>query len=140
MVRYGLSIFFRAVSDDLNYQFNTSLVQEKIVFSMAFSTMILQACAWPLSQTIVSNFAIPQMFEKALSQFEAFYSNRFSGRKLTWLHHLSNGDVKLQYTKKVYTVVMGTYSISIILLFETNDELSYEQIQVGPLSCSCHQV
>jgi hypothetical protein len=26
-----------------------------------------------------------------LFQFEEFYNKRFIGRKLTWLHHLSNG-------------------------------------------------
>jgi hypothetical protein len=31
------------------------------------------------------------MFYYFLLQFENFYHNHFSGRKLTWLHHLCQG-------------------------------------------------
>ena len=39
------------------------------------------------------------------------FSKQFSGRKLTWLHHLSNGDVKLGYTSKTYIINMTTTQV-----------------------------
>lgn len=69
--------------------------------------------------------------ERSVTEFEKFYADKFNGRKLTWLHHMSNGEVKFLFTKKVYTVVMSTYHIAIIILFENNDELTYEEIQVS---------
>lgn len=117
------------VSEDLNHQFYAKLETENVKLPVTFSIYVLQACAWPLNQTVVPNFSIPQPFERALCEFEGFYSKKFSGRKLTWLHHLSNGEVKFLFTKKMYTVIMATYHISIILLYDYRDEYSYQEIQ-----------
>ena len=46
-------------------------------------------------------------------QYEAFYGKQFSGRKLTWLHHLSSGDIKLGYLAKPYIVNMTTFQVSL---------------------------
>ena len=62
---------------------------------------VLQQGAWPLSQNGLSPLNVPVELEKTVSLYEAFYAKQFSGRKLTWLHHLSNGDVKLGYLNKV---------------------------------------
>ena len=43
--------------------------------------------------------------------YEEFYAKQFNGRKLTWLHHLSNGDVKLGYLPKAYIVNMTTFQV-----------------------------
>lgn len=61
--------------------------------------------------------------------FEAFYSVNFSGRKLTWLHHLSAGDVKIGYTTKAYIINMTTTQMSVLLLFDKSDSLSYSDLQ-----------
>lgn len=53
----------------------------------------------------------------------------FSGRKLTWLHHMCHGELKLSHLKKSYIVTMQTYQMAIILLFETCDTLSCREIQ-----------
>lgn len=78
---------------------------------------MLQAGAWPLTHVPSSTFAIPQELEKSVQmvstfciffallkgahgklicspfslQFELFYNQHFSGRKLTWLHYLCTG-------------------------------------------------
>ena len=57
-----------------------------------------------------------------------FYSKQFSGRKLTWLHHLSNGDVKLDYCSRPYIVNMTTTQMSVLLLFDKSDSLSYADL------------
>ena len=118
------------MSDDLNRSFEEKLAEKEVTLPLAFSIYVLQACAWPLNNNVVSNFIIPSPYERALTEFEAFYGNKFNGRKLTWLHHLSTGEVRFNYTKKNYTVVMGTYHISLILLFEDCDVLTFEEIQV----------
>lgn len=83
-----------------------------------FSVMWMQAGAWPLTHVPSSTFAIPQELEKSVQmvsmaassstsqrrasqtehllssvslQFELFYNQHFSGRKLTWLHYLCTG-------------------------------------------------
>ena len=86
---------------------------------------ILQQGAWPLNQTGLSPLNIPVELEKTVHMYENFYSKQFSGRKLTWLHHLSNGDVKLGYLNKPYIINMTTFQMSILLLFEKSDSLSF---------------
>lgn len=51
------------------------------------------------------------------------------GRKLTWLHHLSNGDVKFGYLNKNYIINMTTFQMALLLLFEKTDSLSYAELQ-----------
>lgn len=72
---------------------------------------VLQQGAWPLSQTGISPLNIPVELERTVQMYETFYSKQFSGRKLTWLHHLSNGDIKLGYLSKPYIVNMSTFQV-----------------------------
>ncbi|KFM57787.1 Cullin-2, partial [Stegodyphus mimosarum] len=117
------------VSGDLNTRFSEYLRDEKVDLGVNFSISVLQAGAWPLGQTAISPFAIPQELEKSVQKFETFYNTRFSGRKLTWLHHLCNAELKLCYLKRPYIVTMSTYQMAILLLYETSDVLSYSDIQ-----------
>lgn len=41
----------------------------------------------------------------------------------------SNGDVKLGYTNKPYIVNMTTTQMSVLLLFDKSDSLSYTELQ-----------
>lgn len=53
----------------------------------------------------------------------------FSGRKLTWLHHLCHGELKVTYLKKPYIITMQTYQMAMLLLFETVDAMSCKDMQ-----------
>ncbi|GFY78728.1 cullin-2 [Trichonephila inaurata madagascariensis] len=117
-----------SVSSDLNSRFMQYLRDQNTELGINFSISVLQAGAWPLGQTAISPFAIPQELEKSVQNFEDFYSSRFNGRKLTWLHHLCNAELKLCYLKKSYIVTMSTYQMAILLLYETADEVAYPEI------------
>lgn len=62
-------------------------------------------------------------------QFETFYHNRFNGRKLTWLHHLCQAELRLGYLKRSYVVTVQTFQMAILLLFETADQLTCKEIK-----------
>lgn len=61
-------------------------------------------------------------------QFETFYYNRFNGRKLTWLHHLCQAELRIGYLKRPYVVTVQTFQMAILLLFEATDSLTYKEI------------
>ena len=42
---------------------------------------------------------------------------------------LSNGDIKLGYTSKPYIINMTTIQMSVLLLFDKSDSLSYIELQ-----------
>ena len=55
--------------------------------------MVLTAGSWPL-QTQALNFNVPQELEKCINNFHMYYNTQHHGRKLSWLHHLSKGDIR----------------------------------------------
>lgn len=118
-----------SVSADLNNKFSSYLKKENNDLGISFGIYVLQAGAWPLGQSNLTSFAIPQELERSVQMFEKFYSSRFSGRKLTWMHHLCSAELKLCYLKKPYVVTMGTFQMAILLLFESTDSVSYHELQ-----------
>lgn len=118
-----------SLSADLNNKFNDYLKQHSLELGINLTIKILQHCAWPLGKPVVSVPFAVQEFEKSIRLFEQFYSESFSGRKLTWLHYLCHGELKISYLKKSYIVTMQTYQMAILLLFETVDSMTYKEIQ-----------
>ncbi|XP_014214129.1 cullin-2 [Copidosoma floridanum] len=120
-----------SVSADLNTKFTTSLREregEHHQFGIGFSVYVLQAGAWPLGlPPSPGPFHVPQQLEKSVQAFESFYHAQFSGRKLTWLHHLCQGELKLNYLKKPYLVTVQTYQMALLLLFEHCDAISCKE-------------
>jgi len=124
------------LSDDLNDNFHTWAKGEAESTGIElgnslkiFNIFVLQAGAWPLVQAAISPFSVPLPFERPVSYFEKFYANKFTGRKLTWLHHLSTVEMKISFTSRSYTVSMGTYHMAILYLFESVDSLTYREMQ-----------
>ncbi|KOX79600.1 Cullin-2 [Melipona quadrifasciata] len=115
-----------SVSADLNAKFTTSLREgdRENQLGIGFVVYVLQAGAWPLGLPPSSGpFDIPQQLEKSIQAFETFYHAQFNGRKLTWLHHLCQGELKFNYLKKPYLVTVQTYQMALLLLFEHCDSV-----------------
>ena len=54
------------VSEDLNEKFNTSCREENNQLGLDFSILILQAGAWPITQSNLPSFSLPQELEKSV--------------------------------------------------------------------------
>ncbi|XP_033376400.1 cullin-2 isoform X1 [Parus major] len=120
-----------SVSADLNNKFNNFIKNQDTVIDLgiSFQIYVLQAGAWPLTQAPSSTFAIPQELEKSVQMFELFYSQHFSGRKLTWLHYLCTGEVKMNYLCKPYVAMVTTYQMAVLLAFNNSETVSYKELQ-----------
>lgn len=116
------------LSDTLRKQFMASLVEKKLNLALDFSIYVLQAGSWPLGQTSIPTCILPNIFVRPVKEFEEFYEKKFNGRRLTWLYHHCSADVRLCYTPKKYLVTMQTFHLAILLLFETQNVLSYQEI------------
>jgi len=117
-----------SLAEDLNTKFSDFLKSSNVDVGINYFVRVLQQGAWPLSQNNLSPLAIPVELEKTVQMYEAFYGKQFSGRKLTWLHHLSSGDIKLGYLAKTYIVNMTTFQMALLLLFEKSDNLNYKEL------------
>ena len=54
------------VSEDLNEKFNASCREDNNQLGIDFSILILQAGAWPITQSNLPTFSLPQELEKSV--------------------------------------------------------------------------
>jgi cullin 1 len=98
--------------------------------SIGTSFQILGAGFWPL-QAPSTTFAPPALLVKQYERFTHFYSEKHGGRKLTWLWNLCKGEIRANYIKNAkvpYTFQVSTYQMAILLLFNDNDTVAYDDI------------
>ena len=65
----------------------------------SFSFKILSAAAWPHPGDKI-DVSLPAQIEDVLPEIEEFYKKKHSGRKLTWHHTVSNGQVILFFISR----------------------------------------
>jgi len=92
---------------------------------------VLTAGSWPFNQANLPSLTIPQELVKSVQNFEAFYSSNFSGRKLTWMHHLCTVEVKVNYLKKPYIITMGTLQMALLMPFNQCDIISFADLMAA---------
>jgi cullin 1 len=120
------------ISKDLNDNYKTWL-ESKLDSGAGvdFSCQVLGTSFWPLNPPGTS-FNIPDVIIQTYQRFVEFYNEKHNGRKLTWLWHLCKGDIKANYcknTKVPYTFQVSTYQMAILLLFNDQTTISYEDIE-----------
>jgi hypothetical protein len=82
---------------------------------------------WPLSQNNQNTPSLPNSMHQTLQHFTQFYNAQHSGRRLSWLHHLSRCDLRINGLDKRYEVTVSLHQALILLRFE--DEGSLHSIQ-----------
>ncbi|CAF1220958.1 unnamed protein product [Rotaria sordida] len=127
------------VSDDLNIEFLEYLKSELSstahnqtmtgLIGLDFNIYVLQANSWPVSQPTTNTFILPNLLEKPLQMFEAFYGKKYSGRKLCWMYNLSNAEIRMTHLDRSYFVTMGTYQMAILLQFNEHQQLTINEIE-----------
>ncbi|XP_063236841.1 cullin-2-like [Bacillus rossius redtenbacheri] len=117
------------LSRDINREFSEHSGKENVKLGMGFFVHVLQAASWPMSQVSLTAVSLPSRLETALQSFGRFYHNRFSSRKLTFLHQHGQAEVKLNYLGKQYVVTMQMFQLAILLQFEKQDTWSCPELQ-----------
>ncbi|KAL0966117.1 hypothetical protein UPYG_G00291130 [Umbra pygmaea] len=113
------------VSKDLNEQFKKHLTNSEPL-DLDFSIQVLSSGSWPFQQSCT--FALPSELERSYQRFTAFYASRHSGRKLTWLYHLSKGELVTNCFKNRYTLQASTFQMAILLQYNTEDGYTVQQL------------
>ena len=119
-------------SKDLNSAYkdfeNSVLEGEDLKNAVDSNYHILGTSFWPLSAPS-THFLPPEDINKTVTRFRNYYTDKHSGRKLTWLWQLSKGEVKANYLKSAkipYTFMVSTFQMGILLLFNEQDVVTYE--------------
>lgn len=115
-------------SGDLASEFHSTAPGKAL--QLHFQPLVLQTGAWPLGNAQPVEISLPAELCACVNAFEHYYTQqRHSGRRLTWLYHLSNGDVKARIGKRTFELQATTYQITVLLLFNTCDELTRLEIE-----------
>lgn len=122
------------ISKDLNASYeehrNTNLDESDRKGIIDAYYKVLGTGMWPL-QPPTTPFVPPQELVRTYERFQNFYVSKHGGRKLTWLWHLSKGEIRANYVKlnKVpYTFQASTYQMAIMLLFNDSETVSYDEM------------
>ncbi|KAI2637308.1 cullin-4A [Xylaria nigripes] len=91
---------------------------------------ILSAAAWPTYPD--TQLLLPDEVASQIEQFDAYYVNKHTGRRLTWKHVLANCVVRASFSKGPKELLVSSYQAVVLNLFNSTDEpLSYPQIAEG---------
>lgn len=138
------------VSRDLtaNYKSFVEQLGEKDAARVELSIEVLTSMTWPLESMGSAGddeesrsklkCIFPSSIEHIKSSFEKFYSEKHSGRTLTWLPNMGSADIKAVFPKvpnkgeRRHELNVSTYAMCILMLFNDLPEsasLTFEEIQ-----------
>ncbi|TPX31644.1 hypothetical protein SmJEL517_g05059 [Synchytrium microbalum] len=123
------------VSKDLNDEFK-GFLERQMDGKDAFDAhiQVLGSAAWPLNPPSTP-FNLPTDLTKTFELFQKFYSNKHSGRKLTWLFQMSKGELKTNYVKGekgakgTYTFMVSNYQMGILLQYNAGDKYTFSELE-----------
>lgn len=98
-----------------------------------FSVLVLTTGSWPLAGSSTS-FSIPKELASSEASFTRYYQKEFNGRKVTWLHHISKGEIKARFPSNMktgYILQCSTYQMGVMLQFNERNSISAEDLQVA---------
>ncbi|KAI5452672.1 ubiquitin ligase (cullin) of SCF [Naganishia albida] len=98
-----------------------------IASDIDFSIIVGSTVNWPITAQ-QTEFAIPKQLSSIYERFKGFYTTNHSGRKLSWMWHLSNNEIKMTFTKPNYILMASSYQTAILLQFNDTHSLSYAEL------------
>lgn len=113
------------VSKDINERFKGSLTDGEPL-DLDFSIQVLSSGSWPFQQSIT--FSLPVALEKSYQRFTSFYGRQHTGRKLSWLYHLSKGELVTSCFKNRYTLQASTFQMAVLLQYNTSLSYTVQQL------------
>ena len=113
-------------SRELSAKYKSSLVGKSSA-TTGFDILVLTSGSWPVqASTGLGNLLLPTELQKFSDSFTAFYHANSQGRKLTWLHNLSYGDLQTNYIRssdgKRAKYVFQASGIQMIILLAFNQQ------------------
>ncbi len=67
--------------------------------------------------------------QSQLSSFDKFYRTKHTARKLAWYHSMGTIDIEGRFNPEKKLLTLSLYQGVILLLFNEEDELSYDTIK-----------
>eukprot|EP01130_Rhizamoeba_saxonica_P018986 TRINITY_DN9707_c0_g1_i1.p1 TRINITY_DN9707_c0_g1~~TRINITY_DN9707_c0_g1_i1.p1 ORF type:complete len:747 (-),score=159.93 TRINITY_DN9707_c0_g1_i1:273-2471(-) len=87
---------------------------------------VLTTGYWPTQPAASCN--LPNVIQMCCTLFEDFYLRKHTGRVLRWQTTMGTAELRAQFNKR-HELNVSTYQMCILLLFNEQDKLSFQQIQ-----------
>ncbi|EPZ30829.1 Cullin-domain-containing protein [Rozella allomycis CSF55] len=118
------------ISSDIMASFKENrMYSEKIKASSDINVSVLSFGTWPTYPS--SECKLPKNMIESQEIFKDFYLNKYNGRKLKWENSMSTCIIKADFPLGPKELIVSLFQSLVILLFNENETLSLEQIQVA---------
>ncbi|KAG6396316.1 hypothetical protein SASPL_142464 [Salvia splendens] len=87
---------------------------------------VLTTGFWPSYKSFDLN--LPAEMVKCVELFREFYQTKTKHRKLTWIYSLGTCNINGKFEPKTIELIVTTYQAAALLLFNSADRLSYQEI------------
>jgi len=91
------------------------------------SVTVLTTGFWPIPS--VSKCILPKQAQQQADEFVTFYIHKHSGRRLTWQTNLGTAEVRATFEKGKKDLLLHTYQMCILMLYNHGDSFTYEEIK-----------
>lgn len=116
------------LSGEVLNAFRNALEREHKTLPLDMNVNVLTATYWPITSP-TEPCAFPPVLAEACEAFDRFYSTRHRGRVLTWQPTLGTADVRVRFNARTHDLIVSTYALMVLLLFERTDTLKYHEIR-----------
>lgn len=89
---------------------------------------VLTSGYWPIS-AVGEESILPPEAKAATETFDAFYTKKFSGRKLSWLTSHGIAELRIKFDSGDKLLVVHTYQMLILMMFNTKREYTFAEIK-----------
>lgn len=119
------------LSSEMNGQFKDYLEKSTFVdhSGLDVGVTVLTSTFWPMNLSASPKCVMPSVVLQGCKAFEHFYFDRHSGRRLTWQPQMGSADVRAYFKKGKHLLNVSTYAMVVLLLFNTENILSWEEIK-----------
>ncbi|WWC88344.1 uncharacterized protein L201_003254 [Kwoniella dendrophila CBS 6074] len=118
------------LSKEMGERFKDKERTQGVSSDIDFQPLVLGTNFWPLAPQ-QTDFNIPREIRSTYDRFTAFHSEVHSGRKLTWLWHVSKNELRTTYLPQKYIFMTSSYQMAILTQFNETDSLTYNDILTG---------
>lgn len=115
------------LSKDVVEGFKSSSEAEQLPASMRMEMSILTAGFWPIPST--DPCLLPFPATACVDVFDSYYHRKFEGRKMVWVTLHGSAELRANFPTATKHLTVTTYQMAILMLFNTADKLSLEEIQ-----------
>lgn len=116
------------VSKEQNEKFKEDLRLKGETLNYDLYVQILTSGSWPMQQQSQHDVKLPQELANGVRKFEEFYYKKFNGRKLTWLTHMSRGEIHAYCFKANYVFTASTLQMAVLLQYNHGDTYKVQEL------------